>query len=426
MKNICRLIIVAICMFAITNPSHAEWVQTNRPNAGVIQCLVANGTNLFAGTFGGSGVFLSTDNGKAWTAKNNGLTDLNVFALAANGTNLFAGTFDGGVFLSTNEGTTWAAVNNGLTSTSVVSLAIAPNRAGGTNLFAAADGGGVCLSTNSGATWTAVNNGLTRPFVNVLAVSDNGAGGTNLFAGTDGDGVFLSTNNGTSWNAINNGLPIGVSILSLAGNGKSLFAGTNHGGVFLSTNNGTNWNEADTGLSGTTVNAFIFSGTNLFAGTDGAGVFLSTNNGTTWNAVNDGLTNQFVHVLAMNLKGGGGAHLFAVTFFAGDVWRRPLSETVTTVGGPMTDFPARFSLDQNYPNPFNPTTTITYRMNQPGWVSLRLFNVIGKEIVTLVDGTQAAGHHEAKFDATNFPSGVYFYKIQSGGQTETRRMVLLK
>ncbi|MGH7455537.1 MAG: T9SS type A sorting domain-containing protein, partial [bacterium] len=88
--------------------------------------------------------------------------------------------------------------------------------------------------------------------------------------------------------------------------------------------------------------------------------------------------------------------------------------------------PAHFKLDQNYPNPFNPTTTITYRVDHTGQVSLKVFNVIGREMATLVDGTQAAGQHEVKFDATNFPSGVYFYRLQAGGQTETRGMELLK
>jgi hypothetical protein len=88
--------------------------------------------------------------------------------------------------------------------------------------------------------------------------------------------------------------------------------------------------------------------------------------------------------------------------------------------------PSRFTLDQNYPNPFNPGTTIKYTIAQTGRVSLRVFNVLGKELATLADGIRTAGQHEVKFDATNFPSGLYFYRLEAGGQTETRRMELLK
>ena len=214
--------------------------------------------------------------------------------------------------------------------------------------------------------------------------------------------------------------PYGGFVVSLAGSGSNLFAGTNRG-VFLSTNNGAKWTAINNGLTDTDVRQLALSGTNLFAGTNG-GVFLSTNNGTDWAAVNSGLTSTDVLALAES-----GTDLIAGTLDGG-VWRRPLAEIVTSV--PVVDgsrsIPTHFSLDQNYPNPFNPATTITYRMNQTSKVLLKVFNPIGVEVATLVDGTQAAGHHDVKFDATNLPSGVYFYRIQDGSLNETRRMVLLK
>ena len=82
---------------------HAQWIQTNGPYGGYIQCFAVSGTNLFAGT-GGGGVFLSTNNGTSWTQT--GYTNPFVNALTVSGTNLFAGT-GVGVFLSTNNGTSW-------------------------------------------------------------------------------------------------------------------------------------------------------------------------------------------------------------------------------------------------------------------------------------------------------------------------------
>ena len=420
------LLLMAFCMFATTNPSNAQWVRTGRPSAGLMFALAGNDTDLIAGTFGG-GVFLSTDNGTSWNARNNGLTNLNVFALAVNGSDFYLGT-GGGVRYSNNKGESWATLNNGLTGTFVVSLAIVPNGIGGSNFFAGMNGGGVCFSTNNGANWIAVNNGLPNTFVHVLAAT-SGAGGTTLFAGIDQGGIFVSTNNGANWNAANTGLPAHASIFALVGNGTNVFAGIDNGRVFRSSNNGTNWTEADSGLSGATVSMLTFrpngNGTDLFAAMSSGGVFHSTNDGTSWTAVNSGLTNTDVRLLAFFPASGPGTNIFAVNF-NGDIWKRPVSEIVTSVERPSTDLPTDFSLDQNYPNPFNPTTTITYKVDQRGQVSLRVFNVSGQEVATLVDGTQIAGDHDVKFDATNFPSGVYFYRLQAGGLTESRRMVLLK
>ncbi len=89
-------------------------------------------------------------------------------------------------------------------------------------------------------------------------------------------------------------------------------------------------------------------------------------------------------------------------------------------------FPAQFILEQNYPNPFNPTTTIEYSIPQSGFVTLKVFDVLGNEVVTLVNGHNEAGKHQIKFDASNLKSGVYFYKIENGNFVETKKLVLLK
>ena len=127
-----------------------------------------------------------------WTAVNSGLPNDTVGCLAVIGNNIFAGIGGSGVFLSANNGNSWTEVNNGLTNTIVYALAVSGN-----NLFAGTASGGVFLSSNNGSTWTMVlpNGGITS-----FAVSGN-----NIFAGTAG-GVFLSSNNGTSWSAVSSGL----------------------------------------------------------------------------------------------------------------------------------------------------------------------------------------------------------------------------
>jgi len=92
-----------------------------------------------------------------------------------------------------------------------------------------------------------------------------------------------------------------------------------------------------------------------------------------------------------------------------------------------TVVPDRFELAQNYPNPFNAETTISYAMPTSGFVSLKIMNILGHEIASLVNEFQRAGNHSVRLDATNLATGVYFYKLQIGtGIVETKKMLLMK
>jgi hypothetical protein len=92
-----------------------------------------------------------------------------------------------------------------------------------------------------------------------------------------------------------------------------------------------------------------------------------------------------------------------------------------TIAGPKV-----FLLDQNFPNPFNPTTTIRYQIPAAERVRLVLYDLLGREIAVLVDGNQSEGPKSVTFDATNLPSGVYFYRLQAGKFVETRKMLIAK
>lgn len=94
--------------------------------------------------------------------------------------------------------------------------------------------------------------------------------------------------------------------------------------------------------------------------------------------------------------------------------------------GPMPEIPAAFSLDQNYPNPFNPGTVIRFALSSSGPTTLEVFNLVGQRVATLVSTSLPAGKYEYTFDAGGLASGIYFYKLQSGSQVATRKMLLMK
>ena len=103
-----------------------------------------------------------------------------------------------------------------------------------------------------------------------------------------------------------------------------------------------------------------------------------------------------------------------------------LLKTTTGVVRQPVGAAATFSLAQNYPNPFNPTTTISYSIPARAFVSLQVFDVLGKRIATLVDEYREAGTYAVHFDASNLPSGMYFYRLQAGNFTQTRKLLLMK
>jgi plastocyanin len=88
--------------------------------------------------------------------------------------------------------------------------------------------------------------------------------------------------------------------------------------------------------------------------------------------------------------------------------------------------PDRLKVKQNFPNPFNHSTTIGYALAQNDFVSIKVFDILGEELATIVNGKEFAGYHEIKFDAANLPSGIYFYKVQSRNATQIKKMLLLK
>ena len=90
------------------------------------------------------------------------------------------------------------------------------------------------------------------------------------------------------------------------------------------------------------------------------------------------------------------------------------------------DAPIEFSLEQNYPNPFNPVTSIHYVVGSQSYVTLKVYDVLGNEVATLVNEQKPAGSYEVEFDGAELPSGIYFYQLKAGSYIETKKMILLK
>jgi hypothetical protein len=387
--------------------THGQWTSTQGPYGGIVRRIIVSGQNMFAAVDSG-GVFLSTGSGASWNAVNSGLTNHSAWALCFNGSTLYAGTNGGGVYVSTNNGGSWTQVNSGITGTLFIhSLVVS-----GTYVLVAAPFGAFRM-TNGGTTWTKVTNGLTNSDVIAYAVS-----GSNLFAGTLG-GVFLSTNDGTSWSTASNGLTTSI-VAAMVAAGSNLYDATYPSGVFLSTNSGSNWTSVVNNLGSLQVHCLASSGTNVFAGTD-SGVYVSSNNGTNWTRMNSGLPAKAqVHSLTV-----ASPYVFAGTDSFG-VWQRPVSDMVTSVEQQLIGMAAQYELRQNYPNPFNPKTVVSFQLPVASDVRLAVCDLLGRELMVLLDDRVNPGIHTVTVDGSNLASGVYIYRMTAGQYVESKKMVLLR
>jgi hypothetical protein len=106
------------------------------------------------------------------------------------------------------------------------------------------------------------------------------------------------------------------------------------------------------------------------------------------------------------------------------IYSSPLSNFPTSVE--VVDNPKNFNLEQNYPNPFNPGTVISYSLPNSSDIKLNVYNTLGQSVKTLVSGYKNAGKYSINFNASDLPSGIYFYKLEAGQFSQIKKMILIK
>ncbi len=151
------------------------------------------------------------------------------------------------------------------------------------------------------------------------------------------------------------------------------------------------------------------------------------------------------HIVQHNVFGNGGSVISDNSYSIGSTVGQPVIGIVsgssynnhigfwylsrdyfTSVGQMLGSLPTKYWVGQNYPNPFNPTTTIQFGLPKTSYTSIKLFDILGREIMVLIDRKLRAGEHKVVLNAQDFSSGVYFYRIRAGDFIQTKRLVLLR
>jgi photosystem II stability/assembly factor-like uncharacterized protein len=317
-------------------------------------------------------VYKSIDAGQTWTRSGSGLPDNLVFidALTTSNDNIIAAT-DEGIYYSSDEGDSWHLAN-------APNLSIPYVAAGGGYAYAILPNQGIYKSADGGVNWS-LSLGSTVDYVRLAAVDNF------VYAGSFFQGARYSSNNGSSW-FVSGGFPSDASIFALAPVGNGI--------VLAGTDLGPNW------------------------------IYASFNDGVSYSPYSQGLGERAdAEAFAVN-----DSFMFAGTDYHG-VWRRLRPGVVSVQTSP--EVPQIFNLAQNFPNPFNPTTTIQYTLPHRAKVLLKIYDVLGNEIRTLIDETQSSGIKSVVWDSRDdngksVSSGIYFYQLKSGSNVQTKRMILLK
>mgnify|MGYP001201272315 CR=1 FL=1 len=293
-------------------------------------------------------------------------------------------------------------------------------------------------STNKGNNWTIISPDLTKGQngrLGTLTCMSNAVLPSTqrvIYTGADDGRVMVTTNSGTNWTDISAGLPVryvtdvvvdkrnpNVAYVTLSG--FNMDERNTH--VFRTTNYGTNWVNITGNLLNVPANSLIIDynkDSTLFVGTD-AGVYYTTRLGASWVQLGTGLPNSPVFDLIYHQAS---FKLVAAThgrsMFEVDISNLPsgINNNTTTAND--------FILKQNYPNPFNPETNISYELKQKAFVTLKVFDLSGKEVAVLVNGIKASGSYNVKFSGADLSSGLYFYKLESGEFSEVKKMMLIK
>lgn len=289
MKRLIYFVLFSCIVFAANTFSQTLiWQPTDISLTGNVN-LVHLGPNghIFAGSFN-SGIYVSSDKGKTWSTRNNGLTNLQVFAFLNVADTMFVGTL-AGVFKSTNHGGSWEPSNEGLFDSYINALAITKNQ----KMLVGTLYNGLFISTNFGRTWTQMQNDFKNKSVNCILAKTDGF----VLVGTT-SGLYRATQMFDFWGKVDADLKNNTNVNTLAVDSLGIiYAGTNNGYIYKSTNNGVNWTEVYQAQN-TAIYRIVVSPKNVvYAATYGKGVLRSKDAGATWEEVNDGLFNPYATAL---------------------------------------------------------------------------------------------------------------------------------
>jgi len=365
-----------------------QWQQLDSKTT--IVSVFAFKSSLVVGTK--NGIYRSTDNGENWVQT---LPKKTITTFLIHDSTLFASSLGTLIYLSTDEGLTWNKISKfGGDAYSLINY--------DSLIFSALFNNGINKSTDDGLTWVKSDSGLSIEHVYALATLSG-----DIIAGGYG-GIFRSSDTGRSWEP--SGLS-GKTIFCFRADTQSsvLFAGLYEDGIHRSTDNGHTWVKLENELSASTIFAIDREGDKLIVASD-SGIFISLDSGMRWTR----LLSESTSCVAFNDQ-----YLFVGA--PEGFWRLPFSQLAVKES---LQTHRTQSYVECYPNPFSSSTTVHYDNPDYNFVSLKIYNTLGQEVATLVQGQIVKGIYDVRWDAINLPKGLYYCRLNAGSIAETKTIIV--
>ena len=400
----------------------------------------------------------------SWVSINSGTSETIDKVLFLNENTGFIGC-DNSVRMTTNGGASWFIVlDQGCNSIQFLN-----------NFTGYINTGSLYKTTNGGFNWNLISSSFS--YVENIQMTDTltGYGGAGaILSRNENTAYFIKTfDGGLTWFPLNSNIAGYITSFIFFNASTGVVASyspnkpTSFFYLYRTTNGGANWNQIMSSTSTFRIDNFSKPNDSSAVAFNGVNTFRTETRGATWQIATAPHQIYCRSVHFFNILTGFAAGSFEEgttngriikTSDGGNNWQTSINYPSTfrflsinfpsvltgyasaysglilkTTNGGLTfvdpwstEIINNYSLSQNYPNPFNPTTKIIYELPITNYVSLRVFDVNGKEIEILVNANQTAGSYSVSFNAANYPSGVYFYKLESGNFNETRKMLLVK
>jgi len=438
-------------------------------------------STLIAGT--SFGVFLSTNQGTTWRLNNNGIRAENISGMAKTNSGKVLLSTALGIFSNTPPDTSWNKTypQNGFEGQlrlysdefgNIYTLdpeILIPSGKGATAVIKSTDGGtswspdttglsavtggqifyideagdqysaGYKFPTSNmylwtkpmGGSWTIDTTGFPTQNSYPISMTSDHNGYLYISGTISSKKVMRRQMSGGAWSADTSGIPQSVSFFGNMVPGKSgdVYGVVGYYGPGVMRRSGGTWSSFPsppslssqyvTGISVDNSGAVFVAFADYYNASLGA--YFTTDQGTSW--THAGLDSVYVTSLV-----SFGDSTYALSSNAGAFF---VGKNPVTAVKQQSGIPNSFALFQNYPNPFNPTTAIRYQLSAISHVTLKIYDILGREVTTLVDEKENAGTHQIRFDGTRFASGVYFYRLEAkseGGMSfmQTKKLVLIK
>jgi photosystem II stability/assembly factor-like uncharacterized protein len=388
-----------------TKPPNGWYKQETQIQTENLNCLTFVDT-LKGWSVGTNGKILhTTSGGDCWIEQSSGSsTNLNSIHFSSENTGITVGD-SGVVSRTTDGGSNWEMLNN-FTSQDLKSILFINTEQA---LFTGGNGI-IFKTTNSGQNWLPIKSNVNNLLSSIFFVNPL----TGWIIGNSG--TILKTNNGgLNWTLQNSGLSDDFNDIYMHDQNTGWVVGDN-GKILKTIDGGSQWTSEE---STTTMDLYsIMANDSSYIWISGEDGTLLVNSGTYWELRLGPTSQNLTSICFLDYKG----------WISGDngvIIHTTNVDIISSISS-LTEIPADFLLLQNYPNPFNPVTNISFELPRSSYTKLIVYDVLGKELLTLENKELPAGKHLYQWDASEYSTGIYFYRLEAGEFIETKRMVLVK